>query len=143
MPLLVESTHAVLDIRRLCDGRGHWLQRVRASRFKSTLVSCIKSRHCCRYQATFKYSAITVPIIMLTVLWVFGAALLVTQQRHLRAGLGLSLQGEPSVEMVEVGAGRRSGRNVGPDSSVAMRGRNEIVNPRRAAWAFYVCFVAG
>jgi hypothetical protein len=70
---------------------------------KSTLVSRIKSLHCCRYEATFKYSAFTVPIIMLAVLWVLGLALLVTQQRRLRAGGGLSLQGEASVEMIDVG----------------------------------------
>ena len=143
----MEGTHAVLDIGRLCDGRGHWRQRVRAPRLKSTLVSRIKSLHCCRYEATFKYSALTVPIIMLAALWLLGLALLVTQQRRLRAGRGLSLQGVSSVEMVDVG--RPTGSMFNRASSALLpppavvKGAHEKVNPRRFVWAFYVCFVAG
>ncbi len=113
---------------------------------KSIPFSLIKPRHCCRYEATFKYSALTVPIIMLAVLWFLGLVLLVTQQRRLRAGRGLSLQGEASVDTVDVGSkptGSMFSRASSAMLPASVRGAYEKVNPRRFVWAFYVCFVAG
>ena len=134
----MEGTHAVLDIGRLCDGRGHRCKRVRAVRLILRRVLRVKLG-CCRYQATFKYSAINVPVIMLAVVWLFGLVLLVTHQRRMRAG-GLLV--EPHVEVDAVGTRTGSGGASSTPSAV-VRGMYETVHTRQFVWAFYVCFVAG
>ena len=135
----MESTHAVLDIGRLCDGRGHRCKRVRAVRLILRRFLRVKLG-CCRYQATFKYSAINVPVIMLAVVWLFGLVLLVTHQYRLRAEQRFLVSGELHVEADAEGTNIRSGH---ASCASLMKGSYETVNPRQFVWAFYLCFVAG
>jgi len=97
---------------------------------------------CCRYEATFKYSAITVPIIMLAVVWIFGLLLLVTHQYRLHAEQRLVSSGglKLYVEADTEGSSIRSG--IASRASL-MKGSYETVNPRQFVWAFYLCFVSG
>ncbi len=107
--------------------------------FAHSVAAELTQRFLRRFEATFKYSAISVPLIMLAPVWAGGLLLLLIQQNRLR----LDAERTQTADQVEMVAIDRDVQEAHRCEVAELQGQETVVPPMLFVWAFYVCFIGG
>ncbi len=107
--------------------------------FARSVAAKLMRRCLRRFEATFKYSAISAPLIMLAPVWAGGILLLLIQQYRLR----LDAERTQSADEVEMVAIDRDLQTAHRCEVAELQGQETVVPPMLFVWAFYVCFIGG